>query len=252
MWTSLAPCVEGPREDRVDQAHDGRGLDVRQRWRRDDVVRVLVDRRQIELLEDGVDRARPGPAGVGPGDEVRDLALGRDPYVDLPDTSDEAYVVEHDDVERVGERDDEAVSRPRDDDDAMGDREPSREHPHQVGVRSHLGQVDHRQAHEVGDPGSHVVLGHQAQVDEYLSEPSPVSRCRELRVQGDLEVECGQPPARHEHSTKSPPLVAVDAFHCEWQGVERRGGVRRSMSGRLQGHPWSVGTCPPRLQGAGG
>ena len=245
-------CVEGSRQDGVDEAHHRRGLDVGQRGRRDDVVRGVVDRRQVELLEDRVDGPGSGAAGVRPGDEVDDLALGRDPDVDLPDPGDEAHIVQHDDVERVGEGDDQAVGCPGDHDHAMSDGEPSREHPDQVGVRAHLGEVDHRQAHEVGDARCDVVLGDQTEVDEDLAQASAVSGCRELGVQGDLEVEGGEPSARHEHSTKAPPLVAVDALLREREGVERRGGVRGPMSGRLQGHPWSVGTRRTRLQVAGG
>ena len=211
-----------------------------------------MDRRQVELLEDCVHGAGAGAAGVGPGDEVDDLALGRDPDVDLPNPGDEAYVVQHDDVERVGEGDDQTVGRPGDHDDAMRDGEGAGEHSDQVGVRPHLGEVDHRQAHEVGDACGDVVLGHQAEVDQDLPQPSAVCGCRELCVQGDLEVERGQPAARHEHGTKSPPLVVVDAVLREGEGVERRGGVRGSMAGRLQGHLWSVGTCAARLQVAGG
>ena len=97
-----------------------------------------------------------------------------------------------------------------------------------------------------------IPLGHQPEVDEHLAQPSTVGRCGELGVEGDLQVEGGQPAARHEHGTEAPSLVVVGAVRRERQRVERRGIVRGSMAGRLQGHPWCLGTHAARLHAAGG
>ena len=177
MCTSLAPASRAPERIALTRRRPG-GLDVGQRRGCDDVVRGVDDGRQVELLEDGIDGTSAGAAGVGPRDQVADLALGGDAYVDLAHAGDEAYVVQDDHVERVGEGDDQSVGGPADHGDAMRLGEAPGQQPDQLVVGTRLGQVDQGQAHEVGDARSHVMLGDQAEVDKDLAQPSAVRGCR--------------------------------------------------------------------------
>ncbi len=115
------------------------------------------------------------------------------------------HVVQGQHVGRVGGGHDQTggVAVEHQDPGTFGDL--ARQHADDVRRWHGAGQIDHLQPEQVRQALGDVPLGGQAEVGDDLSEAPPLTACRSLTLQGEVELFGGEQTGVHQHVAEPSP-----------------------------------------------